>query len=228
MKKILGAGLLVGGIVIGYVARGGVNAWENFGWDGPCKDYYLSGELLAEGERNNGIPVGKWRVYYRNGKLSNECVYDGAGLMEGECTMYRPDGTKESVTTYVSGIADGSSISFDGNERVIWTDTHTKGHLSGPSQAWDTQRRKLTDGSTLDGRDHGLWTEYWPNGRVRTSYNLDQSVLHGKYVEHDEDGLIRVEGEFNQGHRTGIWTWHGPDGKSFVIQYDRDGRRLTE
>ncbi len=68
-------------------------------------------------------------------------------------------------------------------------------------------RLKL-EGYLLDGKRHGLWTEYHQDGgRSQTEY--DGGTKHGQEGAWNADGKVRYLGEYDRGEMAGEWmSWH--------------------
>jgi hypothetical protein len=79
-------------------------------------------------------------------------------------------------------------------------------------------------GIQLHNLDHHTGTvRLWDSqGRLRTRYELDNGLRHGRWVEYDEAGLVKSECEYRNGE-----PWDGicyiVDGKAWVGHY-KDGR----
>ena len=58
----------------------------------------LSGRVVLSGAYKDGIPIGTWKYFYKNGNLKRQSIYDGAGNFQE--TYYYPDG---SPLHYVEG-----------------------------------------------------------------------------------------------------------------------------
>lgn len=51
----------------------------------------------------------------------------------------------------------------------------------------------------------GQWNGFSPNGHLVYSYQLKDWNLHGFFYQFHPDGSIKVEGQFFNGYKTGIW-----------------------
>ena len=65
--------------------------------------------LAFKGEYINGIPLGKHRYYYPNGKVKEEGKYD-SGMKEGDWKKYNTEGELILTILYKNGI----EFKFDG------------------------------------------------------------------------------------------------------------------
>jgi hypothetical protein len=52
-------------------------------FNGTYKEYHTNGHIKIEGYWINGVKVGKWKYYYKNGKLKNEIEYTEIGNTNG-------------------------------------------------------------------------------------------------------------------------------------------------
>ncbi|MEQ9425391.1 MAG: toxin-antitoxin system YwqK family antitoxin [Cyclobacteriaceae bacterium] len=80
----------------------------------------------------------------------------------------------------------------------------------------------LQEGDYLNGIREGYWTEYHPNGIVKTMSNFKNGKLHGAYISLDSRGNITEKFSFLEGLKTG--TYHKYDrGKiSVTMEYQND------
>ena len=75
-----------------------------------------------------------------------------------------------------------------------------------------------------EGRRHGEFRQYYPNGRLKTDARYLHGLLHGPYVTYHPNGKRKVEAAHRRGR------WHGPyvaraaDGSPFRSAAFRDGK----
>jgi len=50
----------------------------------PCKSYHRDGSLRASGQTIDGVPVGYWEWYWKDGTLRRSGHYNEAGEQTGE------------------------------------------------------------------------------------------------------------------------------------------------
>ena len=163
------------------------------------KGYIFSnGLLLSEGITDmEGRRQGKWKEFYPSGELKSEGSYKNSNRV-GDWKFYFPDKTIE-----VSG-------SYD-----------SKGRQDGEWQWYYANGQLMRSETFENGVPEGELTEYNEEGEI---------VAQGNFVEGSEEGhwifrhnLIREEGDYFDGMRTGLWKTWFDDGKvASEIEYDQD------
>lgn len=63
---------------------------------------------------------------------------------------------------------------------------------------------------------------HWPNGRTRSAIRVERNSSgtldrHGSSLLYDEQGRVKVRGQFREDMREGRWTWFRPDGSVDAI-----------
>jgi antitoxin component YwqK of YwqJK toxin-antitoxin module len=53
----------------------------------------------------------------------------------------------------------------------------------------------------VDGKKHGLMTEWYENGQKRTEGNTKDGKLHGLWTEWDEEGNVTEQAKFENGEK---------------------------
>lgn len=90
-----------------------------------------SGQVVLSGAYKDGIPIGTWKYFYKNGNLKRQSNYDGAGNFQE--TYYYPDGSPLHYVegTYSAKRSDKYSasivrvkryISYDESGNILFTD----------------------------------------------------------------------------------------------------------
>ena len=71
-------------------------------------------------------------------------------------------------------------------------------------------------------------TTNYPNGRVETTYFVQNGKLSGDYKKNDENGNLQSDGQFRNGHPVGIWKTYYPNGNIMLIEeYNRRGKLIN-
>ena len=70
------------------------NQQEPFTGDNLCK-YSWGGQYKSKGNILNGLPVGKWTIWYQNGQIGSESNYKD-GKPDGKWTRWHENGQKKS------------------------------------------------------------------------------------------------------------------------------------
>ena len=97
-------------------------SYKNGVLDGPFYQYYDSGKPFIEGEYLDGMMHGGWIMYYSDGSLGSNAVYDrGTGVQKG----YSEGGAYQNAEIhYKNNLKDGRETHFniDGSvsEILLW------------------------------------------------------------------------------------------------------------
>ena len=61
------------------------------------------------------------------------------------------------------------------------------------------------EGEFVDGKKNGLWTNYYPSGKVATRGTYINDEPTGNWEYFFEDGTVSSSGAFKDGKREGLW-----------------------
>ena len=163
--------------------------------------FFQIGILLLFGCR--GSFVVPHTGYYEDGKVKEHGTFRD-GEKHGSWTEYENDGTIVAQGTYRYGKEwDGSFISYEvlaerGEFRVI--------------RAYH------------QGKRHGSYTWYFPNGTVMVSGNYERDQRSGSYVDYNADGKIQQQGYFTNNERDSLWVLFVEDGTKQIEAHYKRGR----
>lgn len=98
----------------------------------------------------------------------------------------------------------------------------------GHQQVRDTEGRLLMEGDVRNGKRHGLWTAYHPNGAVQSRNEYRDGVLHGLTTTFRPDGALLYRGQNANGHPVGSWSFHDAIGTQVrTVEYDSTGAEVV-
>ena len=91
----------------------------------------------------------------------------------------------------------------------------------------------MREGEFKNGKKHGPWKLYYPNGRLRSEATFHEGLYTGYYCSYHDNGAKKFEGSYapirgnsHDGRKEGKWLIHNSDGvPEERIVYDR-GRIL--
>jgi len=129
------------------------------------KEYYLDGQLKAEGSYKNGSLNNTYTAYHNNGNKELECSYAN-GLLEGVYKLYYERGSIKSEVNYTEGLENG-----------LYKYYHKNGQI------------KLV-GWVIEGQQQQLWLSYHPDGKISDADYLYNNKLNGESVDYDPIGKI--------------------------------------
>lgn len=86
-------------------------------------------------------------------------------------------------------------------------------------------KSKSTSGWMVEGKKHGLWTEYWENGQVNSSGEYVNGRQDGFWVRYWESGNLRDKGNYIDGRRDGLWVRYWGNGELRDEGVYKDGKK---
>lgn len=136
------------GMVTDYFANGS-KQWEGQlvevnpdVFDGECKFYYESGQLLSRQFFNRGLKTGTWNSYYQNGNLTEKVTFIN-DKPDGEYIQFWENGNKKQEGVYKNGLFQREWKSYDQDGNLLGITTYdNNGHEieSKSDQQLDSQK----------------------------------------------------------------------------------------
>lgn len=174
------------------------------------KTYYPNGNLKSEGNRENFKLDSTWKFYKPDGELKLVINYK-QGLKHGLRITYLPDKTLEEnfeedkkhgesriyyendslwkVIPFENGLQEGKAYEYARDGRII-TITHYKNGF--------INRTEYINRKDQQGRKHGTWKYYYPNGNIKRIENYTFGVKSGYFKYFNLEGnLKKVEKYYN-------------------------------
>lgn len=109
--------------------------------------------------------------------------------------------------------------------RSVGADTVT----DGPVKAYDAQGRLELEGQMVNGQRQGIWTTYFPNGRVRSRSEYRDGVLQGITTAFRANGAMYYTGQHRNGRETGTWRFYDDQGNlARTVEYDSLGTIIND
>jgi antitoxin component YwqK of YwqJK toxin-antitoxin module len=149
------------------------------------------GRRLALGMAAGGEPVGTWRYYYDDGRVSQRLELE-EGKFVGQTIAYDERGWKRAALT-LSG-AGANEVTMPSELQI---DVEPLQLRRGEVQAW------------------------WPNGKLRHTGQFADDAAEGTWQFFDERGQLLAAGEFRRGLRSGAWQERDGNGELATAHYHR-------
>lgn len=188
--------------------------------------YYKNFGTALKGRNKNGKPVGKFKEYYEDGKISKRYNYDKNGLLDGEYITVYPNGCKQSEGYYNHGMPYGIYIERyeSGNiSKICRYDEY--GQLTGKCTTYYENGKKKLECNFKNDRFAGPYREWHDNGQKAIECNFENGIIVGKYQEwHNNGNLAKEEDYNNKGERDGYSTTFYPDEKKKSEGYYQNDR----
>lgn len=216
-----------GKIIKGYVFNEGVLIGEGLldamgKKQGPWKEYYESGEIMAKGNYKNGNRVGQWLFYHKNGKIEQEGSFTSKGIPDGEWKYYYETGQVLKEETFMNGENDGDYTEYNDSGKVIVKGQFSEGFETG---LWFYEIGDIREeGTYTDGVQTGKWTQSSQlDGKLIFEGSYSDGKPDGKHTWFFPGGSKRVEGRYSMGIKEGDWKYYYEDGSISIIITYRNG-----
>ncbi|HSJ67102.1 MAG TPA: toxin-antitoxin system YwqK family antitoxin [Anditalea sp.] len=143
--------------------------------------YHDNGKISARGAIKDSIFDGMWKFFHENGQLAAEHLYN--------------KGEKKVLNTFDP---KGSPLVIKGN---------------GIHQSYYSSGALMEEGSYKDGVQEGSWKIFYDNDNYTLMDQTDyvDGKEEGKSFKYNYYGQLEVSGEFQDGQRSGTWSWYNND-----------------
>lgn len=139
--------------------------------------------------------------------------------------LFRIDMMKKPKEEPVSGIfvknellyKDGIDKPFTGTvrdtvENNIMEYDVVNGIKSGKFRLYTDRDHIAISGELKDNRNNGIWTYYYPSGKIESTGTFKDDIAIGKWTFYYEDGTKKEEGLYIKGERDGKWVSYNKNG----------------
>jgi antitoxin component YwqK of YwqJK toxin-antitoxin module len=188
--------------------------------------YHPTGELLSEGEYQDGVPNKRHAFLKPSGELIGE---SHILLGTGDWTSYHPNGAVEEQGRYANGVkvgrwrtffphaqaragaeADPAAAPVGLKEEVTYND---QGSREGPYRSLYEDGTRSVEGDFAQNDRSGTWRFHYTNGQVAIEANFMNGLRMGPWREWHWLASPRVEGAFELGRQSGVWREYHNNGK---------------
>ncbi len=170
--------------------------------EGDWKDYYLTGEVQAEGKYLNNKRAGKWTFYYKNGSKEQEGSYL-RGLPDGTWRWYYSNGDLLREESYFNGREDGEMVEYDSTGNIISKGNFINGEREGEWIHVVNDHKEV--GSYQTGLRTGMWYYYYGDGTLAFEGEFSRGLAEGKQKFYFPDGNVKEERYYEAGLREKNW-----------------------
>lgn len=193
---------------------------------------YPNGVVSSEGTMVNGKPDGYWKTYYPDGGLKSE----GNRLnfkLDSTWLFYRDDSTLERMITYAADIKHGKEIRYNSKGKPEEEWSNNNGIKSGNVRYYYDTGELWKVIAFSNNKEEGKGIEYEKDGRIISlliykngfvyshekinRYN-DANRRTGIWRELYDDGEVRMEGNYTNGLRNGVFKHYDKQGKLLTIE----------
>ncbi len=148
---------------------------------------------------------GVYKVYDKEGKLYEEATYSKDEI-NGNRTLFYPNGQKEIVETLVNGKYHGAFNSYYENGKLKAEGNYEDNIAIGQWKSY-YESGQLKDIATFsNNEENGPFKEYHENGNLKTEGTYkDGDQEHGELLLYDEEGQLEKKMDCNLGHCKTTW-----------------------
>lgn len=195
--------------------------------DGESKQYFTSGELSSITTYKADAQEGPYISFNGDGDTSLYSLYeDGSKILERNFSL---EGKVLTVSTFdEDGREHGKSIEYykniDGRIKSIRTYEHgkLKGEILEFYKSGNIKIRR-------EFGNEGEWTHYkyydLENEMIETETQMLDKVKHGVYKEYFRDGRVEIEGEYANGKQNGTWKKYNKDNIMYQLKSYKNGKK---
>ena len=133
--------------------------------DGPTKYFFPNGKVSSEGVLLNGKPEGFWKNYYDTGVLRSEGNRDNF-LLDSLWRFYAPDGSLQNEINYAANKKNGASRSFDTTGVLVSEELYVNDLRDGMARYFHPNGIIQKEVPFKEGKEEGKGYEYAEDGRV--------------------------------------------------------------
>ncbi|MCW3103549.1 MAG: hypothetical protein JWO09_1989 [Bacteroidetes bacterium] len=176
---------------------------------GMWKEFYPTGVVKTEVNYTDDKMNGYFKEYSPKGSLVNTTKYINGALQTNVPelakldvkTTYYENGAVKFTATYKDGVAEGIQREFSPEGKVVGAKLYSEGVLTGEG-ILDTA-----------GRQQGMWTEYHPNGQIKSKGEYLNGKRIGEWVFYHPNGKVEQKGKYDKkGKAQGTWKWYYESG----------------
>ena len=159
--------------------------------------------LLACGLGFAGCDDGLEPVERRNadGVVTERYTRNADSLMHGPYEAFDPEGTLLERATYRDGELDGERTLYYPDGGVQAVETHRAGAFDGTYRAYYPDGQLELEGEYVDDVMAGVWTGYYPDGTRKETVTFRDNQENGPFREWYSNGVVKAEGAYLDGDR---------------------------
>ncbi|MDD3877913.1 MAG: hypothetical protein PHT69_14925 [Bacteroidales bacterium] len=171
------------------------------------------GVIEFEGVFKNGIKDNMWVYYHPNGQKKTEGVYvDGA--KDGQWPIWKDNGELDYYEIYKFGTLVTDNQVKDG------TETNANGEVENKDgeQSETTQNNQTTQTTERTEENQTPYVD-WERLRGGSRKTLNGTPYTGGFVQYFPNRTRKLVGHYNNGYRSGKWTYYNKNGTIKDVRY---------
>lgn len=183
------------------------------------------GELRAEGELVDGVPVGRWALYDAEGRRVFTGAFGENGEPVGVWSWQYPDGQVQLEGAFSGGEPSGVWREWYASGAPAAMIEFELGQIDGVAVEWFENGAPRQQGAFDADHRSGLWQSYYPNGQLRARGAYERGLRSGLWEEWHLDGQPMLVASYVRGRAHGLWQAWYSNGQAKERGSFVDGRR---
>lgn len=145
--------------------------------------YSSKGKVISEGEMDGKKFIGKWKYYQRtNNELLTVEFYNNSGKLQGERTVFYPNGEIAEKQTYKNGKLEGVSKMFSEQNILLSELLYVNGELHGYSKYYSPKAELVAEGLYKNDKKTGVW-KFYEDGKLTEEKDF---TYVSQYIKRDK------------------------------------------
>lgn len=157
--------------------------------DGLYKLYSRNGELTEIGNYFNGDYNGLRRTYFAGGNLKGEKAYSN-GQMNGSYKCWYNNGLLEKSYRFIDDERDGHFEEYYPNGQIKFEGRYEDDYEEGVHRNWYEDGTMEYEVSYIRGREQGTSRMWFENGQIKEEGDHERGVRVGSHKKWDKDGKL--------------------------------------
>ncbi|MTI24003.1 toxin-antitoxin system YwqK family antitoxin, partial [Fulvivirga kasyanovii] len=183
--------------------------------NGKFEDHYQRNRTISHsGEVKDGKKTGTWKMYYENGNIQAQGVFDDNDIFvinkfwnktgnllveDGNGTVSLTSGNTYESGRLINGYRDGVWQVLDDSGILYSETTYKNGKADGAQKFYYPSEALNIEGYNSDDKKNGLWYWYYENGQVETSLTYVNDKKDGVQEFYNEQGTKVKEEIYKDG-----------------------------
>ena len=189
-----------------------VNQYDEQGMkQGVWRKVFPGGILAYEVNFIDDKPVGDYKRYHENGKLSAYLIYEEDGKT-APAKFYDELGNLTATGFYYGKAKDSTWHYFTKDSVPVLTENYIKGVKEGQFVSYYPSGKPCEIEIWKDNKLEGRWQRFFEKGTVNVEAKLVNGKRNGSYYEYYPTGRPKVKGLFTNGLPSGKWIYYNKDG----------------
>jgi len=187
-------------------------------YSGKMSSKYNNGNMKTEGQYKDGLPVGTWKFWDRDGTEYTGAVskYVFHEIQSGETLKSIANNFEVDVDQLYELNEDIDNDTGDKIKAGQVIGVKTADDADGQFLFWyDKQRIKIKSHKVfINGKRNGKWTFWNENGNIVRTGSYAAGKRDGSYAYYFNDGSKKEEGAWKKDQRDGLWVKYSNNGNT--------------